>query len=186
MVFLLTKYSEKCYLLSISSDNTKIIKEAHDTAFSQNNQIQTGLPSKPSVFRLYVNRLLTLQKAASCILKEIVPKKWSSSNKIHEISFSVIQNVFTLKKRKFSQGKKIWSIYRATIEQVHFDWSIIDVISMWYLEGTLKISDPFQICTWEFPINCQQIPKTLWSNSLYFFIYWGLISLTQTEENSTD
>lgn len=54
------------------------------------------------------------------------------------------------------------------------------------IQETLKMSDPFQICTWEFPINCHQIPKTLSPSSQYFISYWGFISLTQTEENSTD
>lgn len=47
-------------------------------------------------------------------------------------------------------------------------------------------SPPFQICTKEFLINCHEIPKTLSPSSLYFFKYWGFISLTRTEENSTD
>lgn len=47
-----------------------------------------------------------------------------------------------------------------------YEFIFIDRLSVWYLEGTLKMSDPYHNCTWEFLTKCHQIPKTLSSNSL--------------------
>ena len=113
-------------------------------------------------------------------------EKWSSSNKVHELSLSLVQKFL-----KLSKGKCKNSVEEKNNSEVYMElqltkFILIGELPVWYLEETLKMSDPFQNCTWGFPINCHQIPKTLSSNSLYFFSYWGFISLTQTQENNTD
>lgn len=113
-------------------------------------------------------------------------EKKSSPNKIHEISYSVVQKILKLSKGKCKNAVKEKNNSEVYMELQLTKFILIGRLPVWYLEETLKMSDPFQICTWEFPINCHQIPKTLSPSSQYFISYWGFISLTQTEENSTD
>lgn len=73
-VFLLSElFGENviCYIPGILFYQHK--KTEQDTGFSENTEIQTGLPSKLCALLLYVHKLHTSPECCVCGLNEVVP-----------------------------------------------------------------------------------------------------------------
>lgn len=150
-VFILTKYLIViCYL----SHHLTPQKDTRFGIFSKYLAPNRSC-SKPRIFRLYVNRLHTLQEAAACVWKEVIQMK----NDQHLTKYmkypSVVQRFilhWVKANVKIQSMKKNSS--EVSMELRLAKLILIGRLPVWYLEGNIKMSAHFQICTWEFPINC--------------------------------
>ena len=108
-------------------------------------------------------------------------EKRSPSNKIYEISFSVVQKVLKLTKGKCKKWAKRKNNTEVYMELQLTKFILIGQLPVWYLEETQRKSDSFQIYTWDSLIIYEHTPKVLSAYPPSLLSYSRFISLGQTQ-----